>query len=729
MKAAKEPHVSDVLDVKDLRTEFRMREGIVRAVDGVSLSVPAGTTVCIVGESGCGKSVTARSILGLVEPPGRVTGGTIRWRTSQRSSDDDMIDLGRLDPRGESMRTIRGNEISMIFQEPMASLSPMYTVGEHLIEAIRLHKPVSAHEASAMAVRLLRDVGIPNAADRMHAYPFQLSGGMCQRVMIALAISCDPSLLIADEPTTALDVTTQARILDLLRRLQDESGMSMLFITHDLGVVGEIADEVVVMYLGTVVERGPVEAIFHAPKHPYTRALLASVPRLGVSQGRPRSTMRGQVPHPLDRPRGCPFHPRCDDAIKGICDVLEPPIARDDSSLVRCVLYAPEQQRQLGEISTKPPGRAVSSSVADRTRLELRPTSPISPVDLVQPPIISIRELQMDFPGRRPKLFARTTHDIHALNGIDLDVSPGEILGIVGESGCGKSTLGRCITGAQRPTAGHINVRDRTGKITDLATARRKEVQRTWQQQIRLVFQDPFSSLNPRMTVLQIIGDPLRANGLASGSELEDRVAEMLIKVGLSSGHMRRYPHAFSGGERQRINIARALIMEPRVVVADEAVSALDVSVRAQILELLADLRQQLDLTLLFISHDLSVVERLCDRVAVMYLGRIVEISDTASLYAQPLHPYTEALLSAVPDPDPRRRGLRPAVVMSDEIPDPANLPAGCYFHTRCPYVKPQCSAKSPALRLLDVDHRAACHLAEDLNLSNGQVTGKGAAR
>ena len=330
----------DVLTVEGLKTHFFLDEGLVRAVDGVTLSLPRGRTVCVVGESGCGKSITARSLLGLVEPPGRIVDGHIWWT----GDDGDRVDLSTLGPRSERLRKIRGNEIAMVFQEPMASLSPMYTVAQHLIEAIRLHRPLSKKEARAQGLALLERVGIPHAGQRMESYPWQLSGGMCQRVMIAIALACEPRLLIADEPTTALDVTTQARILDLLKDLQAETGMSMMFITHDLGVVAEIADEVIVMYLGTVVERGSVDEIFHDPKHPYTRALLKSIPTMGHGARQRLSTIRGQVPHPMNRPQGCPFHPRCDEAIAGVCDVTDPPtVTFEDDRQARCVLYEPEQ--------------------------------------------------------------------------------------------------------------------------------------------------------------------------------------------------------------------------------------------------------------------------------------------------------------------------------------------------------------------------------------------------
>ncbi|SDS91824.1 ABC transporter ATP-binding protein [Actinopolymorpha singaporensis] len=741
---------STLLRITDLHTHFTSREGVVRAVDGVDLTVPKGRTVCVVGESGCGKSVTARSILQLVERPGAIAGGRIDWRPSP---DADWTDLAKLDPRGEEIRRVRGAEIGMVFQEPMASLSPMYTVGDQLVEAIQLHLPLSKEEAHERAVAQLRRVGIPQPERRMDAYPFQLSGGMCQRVMIAIALSCDPALLIADEPTTALDVTTQARILDLLKDLQDQTGMAMVFITHDLGVVAEIADEVTVMYLGKVAEHGTVREIFDEPKHPYTQALLRSIPTMRGSgeRGRQRlAAIRGMVPHPQNRPAGCPFHTRCDHVIAGVCDQQDPPLVRFGSDhLAQCHLYdeqgeltgvgaartgggraangeaAPEgsvaRSTSTGGGAGGGAGTAGTGGAAVQVRERPAPNGSRSR-DTSGAPLVEVRDLSMHFPIKRG-MFGRTTGAVRAVDSVDFDIAPGETLGLVGESGCGKTTLGRCLARVLQPSSGQIQYRRPNGETVDLARLRNRELA-PYRREIRVIFQDPFSSLNPRMTLLQLVGEPLRTNNLASGSELQDRVADMLRRCGLRPEYMRRYPHAFSGGERQRINIARALITEPRLVIADEAVSALDVSVRAQILNLLADLQAQFDLTYLFISHDLSVVEHLCDRVTVMYLGSIVETADTSSLYTQPHHPYTEALLNAVPLPDPHNRRARHEHGLPDDLPDAANPPSGCLFHTRCPHVRPdRCVSEVPALRETGAHHLAACHFSEELTLSG--ATGK----
>ena len=546
-----------VLDVRDLVTHFPVRNGVVKAVDGVSFSVAAGQTVCIVGESGSGKSVTARSILQIVDAPGRVISGAINFRRGDGSD----IDLAAEHPRSKRIRSVRGREIAMIFQEPMSSLSPVHTVGDQVGEVLRLHLGMSKAQARTRTIELLAQVEIANPAQAVDRYPFQFSGGMRQRTMIAMALACNPKLLIADEPTTALDVTTQAEILDLIKRLQRDLGMAVLFITHDMGVVAEIADEVVVMYLGKIVERGPVDTIFHAPQHAYTQRLIGSVLKL-------------------------------------------------------------EQ------------------------RAEIRATR--APVELLQP-IVEVNNLDMHFSAE--------SGGTKAVDGVSLKLFSGETLGVVGESGSGKTTLGRCILRVYDPTGGEIRYRRADGAIIDIGKANKVDLAAS-RREMRMIFQDPVNSLNPRMTVAQVIGEPLLVNNIAKGRALDERVSELMKLVGLEPAWRERYPHAFSGGQRQRIGIARAIALEPRVIVADEATSALDVSLRAQMLDLLMELQDRLGLAYLFISHDIGVIRYMCDRVAVMYRGKIVEIGDADQVCDAPRHDYTRALLSAIPHPDPRKRSL-----------------------------------------------------------------------
>jgi peptide/nickel transport system ATP-binding protein len=684
-----------LLEIKNLHTHFFTDEGVVKAVDGVNLTIPRGKTLCVVGESGCGKSVTARSIVQVVDRPGRIVDGEVIFRPQPGT----VIDLAALDPRGRDIRAIRGKDITMIFQEPMSSLSPLYTIGNQIIEAIRWHLPVSKQEARQMTIDALRQVGIPRPGELVDAYTFELSGGMRQRAMIAMALVCEPKLLIADEPTTALDVTTQANILDLMRDLQQQLGMSMMFITHDLGVVAEIADEVAVMYLGAVVERGSVNEVFAEPKHPYTRALMRSIPKLSLRKRSRLDAIRGIVPHPLNRPVGCAFHTRCDFAVRGLCDTTVPPsIELDDGREVRCLIYRDDQPIPAGDMR-HPDEEAVANDgrvISEKTLLE-------------------VDGLKTHFPITSGFL-NRVVGHVKAVDGVSFAIYEGETLGLVGESGCGKTTLGHSIMRLYKPTAGHMIYSNGGGPV-DLAELSSGELKR-YHREIRMVFQDPHSSLNPRLPVLEIVGEALKVNGIAKGKALEERVSELLRRVGLRPEYIRRYPHAFSGGERQRIGIARALAPEPRLVVADEPVSALDVSVQAQILNLLKDLQAEFGLTYLFIAHDLSVVAHISDRVAVMYVGKIVELAPTEELFTYPQHPYTEALLSSVLIPDPRTRQNPDRIRLEGDVADPANPPSGCAFHPRCRHAQDRCRVETPVLRETRDGHLVSCHYAEDLELA-----------
>lgn len=568
-----------LLSVNDLRTYFHTRRGVYRAVDGVSFHLDRGEILGIVGESGSGKSVTCASLMGLIpRPPGRIESGSAIF---------DGVDL--LSAPDHVLRAIRGKRISMIFQDPMTSLNPYMRISEQLIEPLLIHEKISRKDALAQALAMLEAVGIPDAAGRMHAYPHEFSGGMRQRVMIATALITKPDILIADEPTTALDVTVQAQILELIKKLQREFGMAVIFITHDLGIVSGLCDRVQVMYAGRIVETAPVREIFSNPRHPYTRALQRCVPAL-QEKGRPLFTIPGLPPD------------------------LSKPI--DETVLLQRFEFVDAPSPK--DFATRP-----DFSSAD--------------------PIVEVRDVSTHFPGRAGGLFSRPSAPVRAVDGVSLTVRRGEVLGLVGESGSGKSTLGRTIMQLVPPTAGTVVLE---GKNLTAGTAAEIDAMR---RDLQMVFQDPFASLNPRMTIFATLAEPLLAHRVCRASEVTGRVVELMRQVGLPPGDMRKYPHEFSGGQRQRIAIARALALNPKVIVADEPVSALDVSIQAQILNLLADLVRRLDLTLIFISHDLSVVKHISDRIAVMYRGKIVECGPAVEVMERPRHEYTRALLAAVP--------------------------------------------------------------------------------
>ncbi|WP_395455270.1 ABC transporter ATP-binding protein [Azospirillum melinis] len=591
-----------LLSVEGLSVAFDGEHGPLRVVDDVSFTVAPGETVAIVGESGSGKSVTSLSLMRLVDyAGGRIVGGRIRFK----GRDGRERDLAT--PPAEALTDMRGNDIAMVFQEPMTSLNPVFTIGDQIAEAVMLHQGLDRKAARAEALRMLEKVRIPEPARLLDRHPHQLSGGMRQRVMIAMALSCKPSLLIADEPTTALDVTIQAQILRLIRLLQDEMGMGVIFITHDMGVVAEVADRVVVMWRGRKVEEGPVERIFQAPQHPYTKALLSAVPKLGA--------LRGQ-----DLP-------------------------------VRFPLL-----------------------VVDEAKVDAAPPAPPPVQDTVRAvdaPLLEVRDLTTRFDVRKG-IFGSLKARVHAVEKVSFAVRPGETLALVGESGCGKSTTGRTIMGLQSATSGTIRFDGLdTATLNSNGQAKLKE-------KIQYIFQDPFASLNPRMTVGFSVAEPMLVHdyapasgpGLSRRRAIEERVAELLTQVGLKPEHARRYPHEFSGGQRQRICIARAIACDPKLIIADEAVAALDVSIQAQIVNLLMELQARRGLSYLFISHDMAVVERVSHRVAVMYLGQIVELGPRRAVFENPQHPYTRRLMAAVPIADPSRR-TRDLRLLTGEIPSP----------------------------------------------------------
>jgi peptide/nickel transport system ATP-binding protein len=588
-------NTTPVLSVRNLTTSFLVDDAWKSVVRNVSFDVAPGETVAIVGESGSGKSVTSLSIMRLLSPAfSRIEGEVLL-------NGRNLLALSE-----KEMRGVRGNDVSMIFQEPMTSLNPIFTIGRQISEVLIRHKGFSKQQARAETVRLLEKVRIPNAAGRFDEYPHQFSGGMRQRVMIAMALASRPKLLIADEPTTALDVTIQGQILDLIKLLQEEEGMSVLFITHDMGVVAEIADRTIVMFRGDEVETGPTGDIFQRGKHPYTRALLSAVPKLGSMRDRQWPT-RFPV---LDMKTG---------------------------------------------LSTEPV--EVAETVASG-----------------QTPVLSVKNLVTRFPIRSG-LLARQTGAVHAVENVSFDLFQGETLALVGESGCGKSTTGRSIMRLVEPTAGEVSLDGYDVMRLDTVGLR------NMRKSVQMIFQDPFSSLNPRMTVGTAISEPFIKHKLGTTKQAKEKTADLLEKVGLTADMASRYPHEFSGGQRQRIAIARALALDPKVIVADESVSALDVSIKAQVCNLLLDLQQSLNLAFLFISHDMAVVERVSHRVAVMYLGEIVEIGPRAAVFDNPQHAYTKKLMAAVPVPDPARRGIKRGI-SNDELKSPIR-PMGFQTPTR----------------------------------------------
>ena len=667
-----------VLDVVNLKTQFRTETGIIRAVDDVSFQVNRGETLGVVGESGSGKSVTSLSIMRLIpQPAGRIVGGKILLHGR------DILSLSE-----HEMRHVRGNEIAMIFQDPMTSLNPVFTIGNQIVESIMLHQNTSHNQAINNAIDALDLVGISEPRKTLEKYAHQLSGGMRQRVMIAMALSCNPKLLIADEPTTALDVTIQAQILELMRKLQQELGMAILFITHDLGVVAELADRVVVMYTGRVVEEAPAEDLFTKPRMPYTIGLLNSIPKIGGSlKGKRRlESIQGVVASPQNLPHGCSFHPRCRFATESCLEYVPELEECGGNRLVRCMRWK-DVRSEVDKPDRKP---ALKTLIPESSEVLIN-SSPI---------LVQAKNLQTYFPVRGG-VFSRVVGHVHAVEDISFEIRTGEVLAFVGESGSGKTTAGRSTMRLLEPTSGSVEF-----ETVDLISLNRAEM-RGYRKDIQLIFQDPFSSLDPRMTVGQIVAEGIEIHKLAKGKAKQARVIELLESVGLSSSDMQRYPHEFSGGQAQRIGIARALAVEPKLIIADEPVSALDVSIQAQVVNLLQDLKERFGLTILFIAHDLGIVEYISDRVVVMYLGRIMEVASADELYSNPIHPYTEALLSAIPVPDPNAKRNR--ILLEGDIPSPMSPPSGCVFRTRCPIAVAECADAVPPLEQVSPGHYKAC--------------------
>ena len=668
-----------LLSAKGIKTDFITTGKRVEAVVDATFDLARGEIIGVVGESGSGKSVSMMSMLQLIAPPGKVVGGDVRIEGEEKN----LLDLPS---KGEELRAIRGGRIGMIFQEPMTSLNPVLTIGRQITETIVTHHGCSKTEARKRAVALLRAVRIPDAEQRYDYYPMQFSGGMRQRIMVAIALAGDPDVLIADEATTALDVTIQAQILEMLRDLARSRGIAIIIVTHNMGVVARYADRIYVMYSGSVVETAPTCELFRAPQHPYTKGLLAAIPRLNDPKERVLTPIQGLLPDASKRAPYCAFYERCLYRCENCKKQTRPrryEIA-PGHSLACC--RSPEELAKQDERIRKNQPKAPAKHISDEVYLEIRNLSKCFDV--------------------RTGMFQRKIGEVHALQGVSFSVRKGETLGLVGESGCGKSTLARCITRVYEPDGGEIWLNGR-----DIAHEREKHL-RDLRRDVAMVFQDPSSSLNPRQTASSIVGESLRIHKLVhSEAEYDRRVEELFRLVELDPEMKRRVPHEFSGGQRQRLGIARAIASQPKIMICDEPISALDVSVQAQIINLLERLQSELGISYLFIAHDLAVVRHISDRIVVMYLGMAVEVAESLELYDYPLHPYTQALLSAVPTADPELERGREEIRLDSEIPSVLERPNGCPFSNRCPKAHERCKMECPTLRTVENGHQVACFL------------------
>jgi peptide/nickel transport system ATP-binding protein len=758
--------MAPVLDIQNLSTHIKLTSSVVQAVGNVDLQIDAGETLGVVGESGCGKSMTGLSIMGLLPPGGSIVGGSIKL------NDRELVGL-----KDEELRRLRGNEIAMIFQDPLTSLDPTKTIGYQVAEPVRLHKGGSKSDALDRAVEVLNLVGLPRPKERLSDYPHQLSGGLRQRVMIAMALACEPKLLIADEPTTALDVTIQAQILALLKDLKDRLGMAMLLITHDMGVIAGHADRVNVMYAGRVVETAEAAALFEHMHHPYTQALLASIPQLRQDARKALHAIPGLPPDLAHPPQGCRFAARCSRATDK-CRAEEPPLSGKtfdhrfacwhpvDGPLVLTVIGAagpdavstglaapdavsmkeaagdeagfvadaqlagtpladaPQTAQQTQEPAPEP---AVSEAVtvvaaglevtADgRLEVTERKVEVTAANGSGVAPLLELHNLVKEFPITSGAILQRKVAAVHAVSDVSFAVPAGTTFGLVGESGCGKTTIGKLIVALEKPNSGAITLNGE-----DISKLRGSDLRRK-RRDLQLMFQDPQSSLDPRMRVGTIIAEPLAVQRLGSKRAQRDRVFELLGEVGLPRNAVERYPHEFSGGQRQRIGLARALTVNPRLIVADEPVSALDVSIRAQVLNLMKRLQASHGLTYIVISHDLAVVKYMADRIGVMYLGKMVELGSGEDIYQRAAHPYTAGLLATIPVPDPTTERAKSGAAIKGELPSPVNPPSGCRFRTRCPFAQERCAAEEPPLRSFGPGHLAACHFP--LQTPDGSAAG-----
>ena len=669
---------SPLLDIRDLHTDIEIRSGVVHALSGVDLHVNAGETLGIVGESGSGKTMTALSLMGLLPQGGSVSSGQIIL---------DGQDLTKLALKEK--RKLRGTKVGMIFQDPLTSLNPTMKIGLQVCEPLRVHEKLSKKEALERAVEILKRVGMPRPEVVINNYPHQLSGGMRQRVMIAMALVCKPRILIADEPTTALDVTTQMQILDLIDELRDEYQMGVILITHDLGVVAGHTDRVAVMYAGRIVETAPTKTLFTEPKHRYTSSLMAALPERALAAGTKLFSIPGAPPSLTNLPVGCRFAARCLWATDE-CRAGYPDLSGDDAHTFSCfhpVQEGDESPAALqAKLDTQKNGDEAGAQQAPLVSSEV---------------LLDVKEASREYESAGSGFFKRDKGVVSAVDRVSITVKKGETYGLVGESGCGKSTMGRLIAGLERPSGGAIELDGR-----DLATLKGRDAV-TIHRDVQMMFQDSYAAMDPRMRIDQILAEPMSIQKTGNARQIAERLMEIIEQVGLTEEILDRYPHEFSGGQLQRIGFARSLTLAPDLIVADEPVSALDVSVQAQVLNLMKDLQAELGLSYLFISHDLAVVQYMADRIGVMYLGRIVEEGPAKEVVENPKHPYTKALIDSIPVPDPEFSHDDRAIKLTGEPPSAVNPPEGCRFRPRCPFAGEECKIQ-PALT--DERHRVACH-------------------
>ena len=665
-----------LLQINDLHTDIEIRNGVVRALSGVDLHVNPGETLGIVGESGSGKTMTALSLMGLLPQGGKVSSGSIIL---------DGQDLTQLPLKDK--RKLRGTKVGMIFQDPLTSLNPTMKIGLQVCEPLRVHEKLSKREALARAVEILKRVGMPRPEVVINNYPHQLSGGMRQRVMIAMALVCKPRILIADEPTTALDVTTQMQILDLIDELRDEYKMGVILITHDLGVVAGHTDRVAVMYAGRIVETAPTKTLFTEPKHRYTSSLMAALPERALAAGTKLFSIPGAPPSLTNLPVGCRFAARCLWATDE-CRAGYPDLSGDETHTFSCFHPVQEGDESPAVLQGKLDSNKTDGAAADVPQIS-------------HETLLDVKEASREYESAGSGFFKREKGVVSAVDRVSITVKKGETYGLVGESGCGKSTVGRLIAGLEPPSGGAIELDGR-----DLATLKGRDAVRI-HRDVQMMFQDSYAAMDPRMRIDQILAEPMSIQKTGNARQIAERIMEILEQVGLTEEILDRYPHEFSGGQLQRIGFARSLTLAPDLIVADEPVSALDVSVQAQVLNLMKDLQQELGLSYLFISHDLAVVQYMADRIGVMYLGRIVEEGPASEVVKNPKHPYTKALIDSIPVPDPEFKHDENAIKLTGEPPSAINPPEGCRFRPRCPFAGEECKVQP---KLTDETHRVACH-------------------